>query len=91
MTSKKHKPWHKALAAKWKAQPIEYCEVRFNECVGRYGLAPAHSLDRRDIHTKEQFFEVVAACEKCHWKLDREMPKDERLRIVRETIQKREI
>lgn len=89
MTSKKHRPWHRQLADHWKYQPIEYRELRFTGCVGRYGLAPAHSKDRRDIHTKEDFFQVVAGCSECHWKLDREMPKDERLRIVQEVIANR--
>ncbi len=90
MTSKKHRPWHRELAAYWKSKGvIEHCEVRFENCLGTYGLAPAHSMDRGDIHTKEDFFKVVASCEKCHFKLDREMSKEERVRIIEEIIQNR--
>lgn len=92
MTSKKHKPWARALSKYWQDKGvIEYCELRFGGCFGTYGLAPAHSKDRRDIHTKQDFFEVVCACNFCHTVIDRQMPKDERLRIVKETIERRTI
>lgn len=91
MTSKKHRPWARELSQYWqKRGVIEFCEVRFPGCVGTYGLAPAHSKDRGDIHDKETFFEVVAACSECHFHLDREMSKEERLRIVKEVIANRE-
>ena len=90
MTAKRHRAWHRQLAEYWKRKGIiEYCEVRFPGCYGTYGLAPAHSKDRNDIHSKEEFFEIVAACEKCHFTLDREMPKDERLAIVKRVIESR--
>lgn len=79
------------MSAYWQSHPVTYCELRFPGCFGTYGLAPAHSRDRRDIHTAADFGEVVAACEKCHWHIDREMPKDERLRIVKEVIANRVI
>lgn len=92
MTSRKHRPWHRALAKKAVQVPITYCEARFPTiCVGTYGLAPAHSKDRRDIHTQEDFEECIAACERCHFHLDREMPKDERLRLVKDIIANRDI
>lgn len=92
MTSKKHRPWARELSQYWQRKGvIEYCELRFEGCFGTYGLAPAHSKDRRDIHTKADFFQVVCACSFCHNVIDRQMPKDERLRIVKETIQRREI
>lgn len=90
MTSKLHRPFHRALAKQWAANPIEYCELRFPGCVGTYGLAPAHSRDRRDIKTRDEFFEVVAACEKCHFHADREMPKDQRLELFKRTIEERD-
>lgn len=90
MTSKKHLPWHRKLA-KWAAEnPITYCEVRFEGCWGTYGLAPAHSKDRDEIHTEADFNECVAACGFCHTRLDTKMPKDERLRIVKEVIANRD-
>ncbi len=57
--------------------------------MGTHGLAPAHSKDRDEIHTKEEYWEVVAACEKCHFKADREMGKDERLQLFKEVIANR--
>lgn len=89
MVSKLHRPWHRELAEHWKWNPIEYCEVRFPKCFGTYGLSPAHSRKRKDIKTKEQFFEVVAACESCHNKLDREMSHEEMERVVKEIIANR--
>lgn len=83
--------WQRELSLKWQQTPIETCELRFPGCFGTYGLAPAHSKDRFDIHTQADFGEVVAACEKCHWHIDREMPKDERLRIVKAAIADRTI
>lgn len=91
MTSKKHRPWHRELSAYWQRRGvIEYCEVRFKGCFGTYGLSPAHSKDRRDIHSREDFFEVVAACGHCHTILDQKMNKADRLRTVRELIERRE-
>lgn len=90
MTAKRHRTWHRKLANDWRHNPITYCEVRFNGCFGTYGLAPAHSKDRRDIHTEEDFREVVAACAKCHWILDREISKASRLQIVKNLIASRQ-
>ena len=91
MTSRKHRPWHRRLSRDWQRQGVlENCEVHFPVCVGREGLAPAHSKDREDIHTEQDFREVVAACAKCHWALDREMSKEDRLRIVKEIIANRD-
>ncbi len=91
VTSKLHRPWARELSLYWQARGvIEYCEVRFEGCTGTYGLAPAHSRDRGDIYNKQDFFEVVAACSFCHWKLDREMGKDERLVRVKEIIAARD-
>ncbi len=87
MTRKAHRGWHRELARHWQNRGvIEYCEVRLTGCFGSYGLSPAHSLDRDEIHTKEDFFEVVAACGFCHTALDQKMSKDERLAIVKELI-----
>lgn len=91
MTSKKHKPWHRELCAYWQNKGvIERCEVQFKGCFGTYGLSPAHSKDRRDIHSREDFFEVVAACENCHRILDHKMSKVDRLVAVKDLIEKRE-
>jgi hypothetical protein len=69
---------------------IEWCEVRFPGCQGRYGLSPAHSLDRDEIQTRDEFFEVVAACNVCHKVLDHKMSKEARLAKVKEVIEQRE-
>ncbi len=91
MTSKKHRPWARELSEYWQRRGvIEWCEVRLTGCFGRYGLSPAHSKDRDEIDNKAEFFEVVAACKRCHDHLDQRMGKDERLELVRELIEKRE-
>ena len=67
-----------------------YCEVRIpSECVNLY-LTPAHSLDREDIKTIEQFFEICWACTKCHFYIDRKISKEERLAIVKGIIERRD-
>lgn len=58
-------------------------------CFGTYGLAPAHSKKRREIENKEDFFEVVAACSRCHEKLDQEMTHEEMRDTVRRIIHNR--
>lgn len=58
-------------------------------CFGTYGLSPAHSKDRNEIHSKEDYFEVVAACNFCHTALDHKMSKDARLIFVKAIIEKR--
>lgn len=91
MTAERHRAWHRELADHWKRKGvIEYCEVQFDGCTKTYGLAPAHSKDRDDIHTKEDFFEVVAADSHCHWILDRVMSKEDRLAKVKEIIARRD-
>lgn len=90
--SRERRQWAKELSEYWQAKgTIDYCELRLPGCVGTFGLAPAHSLDRRYIHTREQYFEVLALCQKCHWIVDREMPKDERERLFKEVIANREL
>lgn len=91
MTPRKrqHNAWNRQLSAYWKQNPIETCEVRFEGCFGTYGLGPAHSLRRFKIRTKEEFFEVVAACMKCHETLDQKMTPEACQAKVREIIHNR--
>ena len=90
-TSRKklHNKWHKELSRYWQGREITYCELRFKGCWGTYGLAPAHSKRRRLIETKEEYFEVVAACKFCHDTLDQKMSHEECLNTVRAAIRRR--
>lgn len=90
MTSKRHRPWHRRLAKKWAANPITYCEVRFEGCWGTYGLSPAHSKDRDEIRNEKDFAECVAACGFCHRQLDQKMSKEDRLATVKDIISRRD-
>jgi hypothetical protein len=91
MTARRHRAMHRRTAAKAKRNPITYCEARFPSlCVGTYGLAPAHSKDRIDIKTQADFDECIACCEKCHFHLDREMSKADRLEFIRDVIARRD-
>jgi hypothetical protein len=91
--------WGREQTEFWSKHPIETCELRFDGCLKTHGLAPAHSKDRGDCWDKwrsdeeneADFKEVVAACSACHWHADREMPKEERLRIFKEVIARRVI
>lgn len=91
MTAKRHRAWHRELAARWAANPITYCEVRLPGCFGTYGLHPAHSLKRRFIDSKEKYFEVVAACNFCGSYLDEKMSHDEMERTVKRIIESRNV
>lgn len=90
MVAKKHQAWHRELSRHWQANPISYCEIRFDGCFGTYGLAPAHSRKRRLIENKEQYFEVVAACLHCHRILDEKMSHEAMEIKVKEVIKNRE-
>jgi hypothetical protein len=89
--TKERNRWHRELSAHWQKNPITVCEVRFKGCWGTYGLAPAHSRKRRKIESKDQYFEVVAACQFCHRKLDEQMPQDEMEAAVKRIIEQREV
>jgi len=65
-----------------------YCEVQSAHCINMF-LSPAHSKDRFDIYTKEDFFEIVWACEKCHFWADRNIAKDDRLTLFKAIIEAR--
>lgn len=86
---KERKRWQRELSIYWQANPISYCEVRFTGCFGTYGLAPAHSRKRRMIENKEQYFEVVAACQFCHDQLDQRMTHEEMEWAVKDIISNR--
>lgn len=88
--SKERRRWQRELAAYWKASPISYCEARLSGCVGSFGLSPAHSKKRRFIRTKEDYFEVVAACQNCHQQLDQKMSHTEMEAKVKEIINARQ-
>lgn len=47
---------------------IEYCEA--DGCNSTFGIAPAHSLKRRFILTKEQYFEAAYLCQPHHEELE---------------------
>lgn len=93
MVSKKHMPWHRKLSRDWqRAGVLENCEIQFpGECLGNYGLAPCHSKDRDEIHTEADYREVVGGCQRCHFIADREMPKEERLRLFKDIIANRNV
>jgi len=92
MVAKRHRAWHRELSQYWQNKGvIETCEVRMPGCFGTYGLSPAHSKDRDEIHSKEEFFEVVCACNFCHTALDQKMSKDARLIFVKAIIEQRDV
>jgi len=68
---------------------IDNCELRFTGCVGRLGLALAHSKKRRFIYDRETFFEVIAACVKCHERLDNDMSHEDMELTVKRIIENR--
>lgn len=81
--------WQRELSAYWQERGMpNYCEVRSAKCINIF-LTPAHSKDRGDIYTKQDFFEIVWACEKCHFWADREIAKDDRLLLFKEIIENR--
>ena len=90
-TAKQRRSWHRELSDHWKRREITTCEVRFPGCWQTYGLAPAHSRKRRHIENKEQYFEVVAACQFCHRQLDEQMSHEDMEKTVKQIIADRTI
>lgn len=78
--------WDEELKEWWVANNMpRYCEIRLLGCMGTFGGALAHSEKRRYILTREQYFEVVFACQKCHEYLDLKMT-HENMRMLVKTI-----
>lgn len=81
--------WARELKAWFATLGIESCEVRFEGCMRTFGGALAHSLKRRFIHTREQYFEVCYACQFCHEILDNRMSHAQMEAKVKEIIERR--
>jgi len=64
--SRERASWHRALLKEWATKGIDRCEI----CGGTFGLALAHSLKRRFITTREQYFEVALLDQKCHERIE---------------------
>jgi hypothetical protein len=58
--------------------------------MGTFGGALAHSEKRRYILTREQYFEVVYACQKCHDHMDLKMTHDEMRALIQRIIKGRQ-
>jgi len=69
--SKQNTKWAAELKQWWIDNDMpQTCELRFIGCMDTFGLALCHSLKRRFITTREQYFEVCAGCVQCHKVLD---------------------
>lgn len=88
--SKIRAAWQRELSAYWQQRGMpNYCEARLPGCINLY-LSPAHSRKRREIETREQYFEICWACENCHRKLDEQMSHAEMEQAVKWVIERRE-
>lgn len=87
--SKQTAAWDRELKLEWAGKGITSCEVRLEGCMGTFGLALAHSKKRRFILTKEDYWSVVAACQKCHDRLDLDMNHEEMQKTVEGIINAR--
>jgi hypothetical protein len=81
-----HRDWSKELHADFSKLNIHSCEVRHEKCMPTFGLGLAHSRKRRYISSKEQFWEVVLACVKCHEWLDNVLSHKEMEQTVKTII-----
>ena len=89
--AKLRRKWGRELSQHWQSKGVlQYCEIRLPGCFGTYGLSPAHSKDRDEIHTREDFFEVVCSCNYCHQYADQKMAKEDRVELFKAIIQRRE-
>jgi hypothetical protein len=68
---------------------ITSCEIRNEGCLGSFTLGLAHSLRRRFINTKEQLYETILACQKCHEYIDYKLSKDECESLIKSIIDDR--
>jgi len=89
MVNKRHRIWHNELRERWRDVTISQCEAKFDGCINLY-LSPAHSRKRREIETKEQYFEICWACGYCAAYLDEKMSHAEMEIAVKEIIQRRD-
>jgi hypothetical protein len=87
--SLERRAWARELKTWFATLGIESCEVRFEGCMRTFGGALAHSLKRRFINTREQYFEVCYACQFCHDILDNKMSHADMETKVKEIIEKR--
>lgn len=90
MVSKKHRPWSRTLAEKWRDVTITQCEAKFEGCINVF-LTPAHSRKKIDIDTEQQYHEIAWCCEKCHNRLDQKMSHAEMELAVRKIIEARDV
>lgn len=84
-----NRKWEATLKREWATKGINYCELRFPDCMGTFGLALAHSKKRRYIYTKSDYWSVVLACQKCHEVLDLRMSHEDMETTVKEIIESR--
>lgn len=77
------------LRKHWAGKSLDYCEVALDGCWQTFGLAPAHSRKRRKIETRDQYFEVVAACQFCHKAMDEQMSHEDMEATVKAIIENR--
>lgn len=87
--TKLHRKWHKELMAEWSRKDINFCEFGFDGCMRTFGNALAHSRKRRFIDSKEAYWEVGLACQKCHEVLDQKMTHEEMEQAVKDVIDRR--
>lgn len=89
--ARERRRWTKELNKWFLTLGIYSCEVKHKDCLGGWLCGLAHSRKRRKIENKEQFFEVVLACVKCHEWLDNILSHEEMEAKVKEIIAKRNI
>jgi len=75
--------------AEWQHKGINSCEFGYDGCMQTFGQALAHSRKRRYITSKEQYWEVGLACQKCHEHLDNVLSHEEMESEVQRIIQRR--
>ncbi|HUD75274.1 MAG TPA: hypothetical protein VMQ76_09405 [Terracidiphilus sp.] len=74
----------------WEQLGINSCEIRLQNCMGRFGLSHAHSRKSRDLRTESDWMECAAACSWCHHILDFEMSHDQMYKAVTDAIARRQ-
>lgn len=81
--------WHKELHAEWQSKGINSCEFGYDGCMRTFGNSLAHSKKRRFITTREDYWEVGLACQKCHEYLDNVLSHEDMEAEVKRIIERR--
>lgn len=70
---------------------INECELRLTMCKPKLFLAFAHGKKRKELSGNELANLIVLACQPCHEHIEYNIPKNQMLQVVEDTIRARKV